>query len=247
MKTSPAPKPTMAILGKRDIELGPFAVGETQQEPGPWANWRLRTDEDGIAWLLFDKKDSSANTLSAASAHRAQRRAGQARTRTAARPCHPLRQDERLHRRRRHHAIRGRHRSVRRSKRADAAGTKCSIASTGCRCRPSRSIHGYCLGGGLEVALACDYRLAVDGASFGFPEILLGLHPGLGGTFRLTRLINPAHGHDHDADRQDRARARGEAPRPGRCGDAGAPCARRGALGGRRRMETGKTEASSAV
>ena len=53
-------------------------------------------------------------------------------------------------------------------------------------------IHGYCLGGGLEVALACDYRLAIDGASFGFPEVLLGLHPGLGGTFRLTRLINPA-------------------------------------------------------
>src|SRR5579872_6041962 len=52
-------------------------------------------------------------------------------------------------------------------------------------------IHGYCLGGGLEVALACDYRLAIDDASFGFPEVMLGLHPGLGGTVRLTRLINP--------------------------------------------------------
>ena len=39
-------------------------------------------------------------------------------------------------------------------------------------------IHGYCLGGGLEVALACDYRIAIDDASFGFPEVLLGLHPG---------------------------------------------------------------------
>jgi 3-hydroxyacyl-CoA dehydrogenase/enoyl-CoA hydratase/3-hydroxybutyryl-CoA epimerase len=64
MKTSPAPKPTLAILGKRDIELGPFAIDEAPQQPGPWENWRLRTDEDGIAWLLFDKKDSSANTLS---------------------------------------------------------------------------------------------------------------------------------------------------------------------------------------
>ena len=64
MKTSPAPKPTLAILGKRDLELGPFAIDEAPQEPGPWANWRLRTDEDGIAWLLFDKKDASANTLS---------------------------------------------------------------------------------------------------------------------------------------------------------------------------------------
>ena len=52
-------------------------------------------------------------------------------------------------------------------------------------------IHGYCLGGGLEVALACDRRIAIDDASFGFPEVLLGLHPGLGGTVRLTRLVNP--------------------------------------------------------
>ena len=64
MKTSPAPTPVLAIIGKRDLELGPFAIDEAPQEPGPWAHWRLRTDEDGIAWLLFDKKDSSANTLS---------------------------------------------------------------------------------------------------------------------------------------------------------------------------------------
>ncbi len=52
-------------------------------------------------------------------------------------------------------------------------------------------IHGYCLGGGLEIALACDSRIAVEDARFGFPEVMLGLHPGLGGTVRLPRLINP--------------------------------------------------------
>src|SRR5205814_10649894 len=52
-------------------------------------------------------------------------------------------------------------------------------------------IHGYCLGGGLELALACNYRIAVDDARLGFPEVMLGLHPGLGGTVRLPRLINP--------------------------------------------------------
>jgi 3-hydroxyacyl-CoA dehydrogenase/enoyl-CoA hydratase/3-hydroxybutyryl-CoA epimerase len=52
-------------------------------------------------------------------------------------------------------------------------------------------IHGFCLGGGLEVALACQMRIAIDGARFGFPEVMLGLHPGLGGTVRFTRLVNP--------------------------------------------------------
>src|ERR1700735_3467272 len=63
MKTSHPAKPSLAILGKRDLELGPFADGAP--EASPWANWRLRTDEDGIAWLLLDKKGASANTLSA--------------------------------------------------------------------------------------------------------------------------------------------------------------------------------------
>lgn len=52
-------------------------------------------------------------------------------------------------------------------------------------------IHGHCLGGGLELSLACKYRIAVEGATLGFPEVSLGLHPGLGGTFRLPALIAP--------------------------------------------------------
>src|SRR5204863_401401 len=52
-------------------------------------------------------------------------------------------------------------------------------------------IHGFCLGGGLEVALACQMRIAISDARFGFPEVMLGLHPGLGGTARFTELVNP--------------------------------------------------------
>src|SRR4029079_3272893 len=52
-------------------------------------------------------------------------------------------------------------------------------------------IHGFCLGGGLEVALACQMRIAIEDARFGFPEVMLGLHPGLGGTLRFTQLVNP--------------------------------------------------------
>ena len=54
------------------------------------------------------------------------------------------------------------------------------------------AIHGYALGGGLENALACHYRVAVPSAEVGLPEVLIGVIPGGGGTQRLPRLIGPA-------------------------------------------------------
>ncbi len=53
-------------------------------------------------------------------------------------------------------------------------------------------LHGNCLGLALELALACDLRLATEGTLLGLPETLLGIIPDVGGTTRLTRLVGPA-------------------------------------------------------
>ncbi|MFD6287491.1 enoyl-CoA hydratase/isomerase family protein [Streptomyces sp. NPDC060205] len=58
------------------------------------------------------------------------------------------------------------------------------------------AVTGYALGGGCELALCADYRIAADNAKLGQPEILLGLIPGAGGTQRLSRLIGPSRAKD---------------------------------------------------
>jgi enoyl-CoA hydratase/carnithine racemase len=54
------------------------------------------------------------------------------------------------------------------------------------------AIHGYCLGAGLEMALATDFRVADETAKLGFPEVALGIFASSGGTYRLVRLVGPA-------------------------------------------------------
>ena len=67
---------------------------------------------------------------------------------------------------------------------ADALGALASIPRA-----TIAAVNGYALGGGLELALACDFRVSAEDSRFGLPEVLLGVIPGGGGTQRLPRLI----------------------------------------------------------
>jgi enoyl-CoA hydratase/carnithine racemase len=77
------------------------------------------------------------------------------------------------------------------------AGLQSAISAVAQIPKPTvAAITGYALGGGLELALACDFRVAGDNAKVGQPEILLGIIPGAGGTQRLSRLVGPAKAKD---------------------------------------------------
>src|SRR5919199_257767 len=78
--------------------------------------------------------------------------------------------------------------------RASGDGSPRGIQKVGARLERCRkpivaAIHGFCLGGGLELAMACDLRVAAEDAQLGQPEIKRGLIPGGGGTQRLPRLV----------------------------------------------------------
>ncbi|QWG22469.1 enoyl-CoA hydratase/isomerase family protein [Bradyrhizobium sediminis] len=175
----------MNLLGDRLLELGPAPDASS-----PYRHFKLTRDADGIAWLLFDREGASANTLSAdlieelesvLAALESPRPAGLV-IRSAKKSGFIAGADV--------NEFRGA---------TDPWPVEVAIGRAhavidrleALKIPTVAVIHGFCLGGGLEVALACQSRIAIEGARFGFPEVMLGLHPGLGGTVRFTRLVNP--------------------------------------------------------
>jgi 3-hydroxyacyl-CoA dehydrogenase/enoyl-CoA hydratase/3-hydroxybutyryl-CoA epimerase len=171
----------LKFLDETKLELG--AAGNRD------GNWRTGRDADGILWLVLDKQDTGTNTISENVIRELGGHIG------AAEQDVPI-------------AL-----VIRSAKQSGFAagadiGSFDAMSDDGAAgllkqghsvldriealsCPTICVVHGAALGAGFELALACDYRIAVDGATFSFPEVQLGLHPGLGGTFRLPALIDP--------------------------------------------------------
>jgi len=175
----------MDVIGDRVLERGPKLDAAS-----PYRHFKLSHDDDGVAWLLFDRDGASANTLSAEVIEELDAILGSLENQ---RPTGLV-----IRSAKKSGFIAGadvnefRGASDPRLVEAAIGRAHAVIDRLEALKIPTVAvIHGFCLGGGLEVALACQSRIAIDGARFGFPEVMLGLHPGLGGTARLTQRVNP--------------------------------------------------------
>lgn len=177
--------PALAHLAPRQLETGPRS-----ELPSPLVHWRLTRDGDGVAWAVLDRKGASVNTLTqevlgefGLLLDQVENRLPTALVLRSAKPSGFLAG-----------ADIGQFRDV-----TDEAAIRAKIAEAHALVDRLEAltiptiavVHGHVMGGGLELALACRQRIAVEGARFGFPEVRIGLHPGLGGTARFTRQIDP--------------------------------------------------------
>ncbi len=155
--------------------------------------WHLNVDGDQVAWLEFDKPQSSANTLSHAAMDALNQRLTELESLKPRAVIVVSAKESGF--------IAGAdikeftaltdpkaaYELIRR-------GQKVLDRLEALPCPTVAAIHGFALGGGMELALACRYRIAAsDGkTSLGLPEIQLGIHPGFGGTIRTVQLIGSA-------------------------------------------------------
>ncbi len=177
--------PVLSYLEPRDLETGP-----RPQSADDFIHWTLTRDDDDIAWAVLDKQDSNANTLS----QPVMEEFSHLLDRIEQNPPRAL-------------VLRSAKNSgflagadineFQWAKDEAAVRTRISEAHAvvdrleALPCPTIAVMHGYAMGGGLEIGLACTHRIAVEGVRLGLPEVKVGLHPGLGGTARLTRQIDP--------------------------------------------------------
>ena len=153
-------------------------------------DWRLERDAEGIVWLTADRADSSANVLSSAVLTELDRHLERIRE------WHP--RGVVVLSAKKSGFIAGADIKEFTSLAGEASGYRLIHAGqqvldrlAALPCPTVAAVHGFALGGGLELALACRYRIAVgdERLSLGLPEVQLGIHPGFGGTVRSVQLI----------------------------------------------------------
>ena len=152
-------------------------------------HWRQERDSDGIVWWCIDKADASANVLSSEVLHELVSMLEQLE--------HDPPRGLVLHSGKRSGFVMGA--DINEFTSIESADQAYELIRLGqqvfdrlesLRCPTVAVINGFALGGGLELALACDYRLALHNKKriIGLPEVQLGLHPGFGGTVRAVRI-----------------------------------------------------------
>jgi 3-hydroxyacyl-CoA dehydrogenase/enoyl-CoA hydratase/3-hydroxybutyryl-CoA epimerase len=155
-----------------------------------YKNWYLETDADNIAWLSIDKVDSKANVLGREVVEELESLLDELETERprglviqSAKPSGFIAGADINE----FTVIEDRQQARELIRRGQGVINRIERL----RFPTVALIHGFCLGGGLELALACDYRIADDaaGTRLGLPEVRLGIHPGFGGAARLPQLI----------------------------------------------------------
>ena len=153
-------------------------------------NWRMETDTDGIVWLCIDKDDAGANVLS-----------GPVLTELANIIAPYENNPPRglvIHSGKSNGFIMGA--DINEFTQIESAEQAYELIRLGqqvldrleaLRCPSVAAINGFALGGGLELAMACDYRLVLQNKKpiLGLPEVQLGIHPGFGGTVRAVQIM----------------------------------------------------------
>ncbi len=159
---------------------------------GPQRHWRRSSDEGGIVWLALDQRGSGTNVLSGEVLRELSEiletlhsdpptgvvfASAKAKGFIAGADVKGFTR------------IRGREDALGIIRRGQAIMDRIEALP----CPSVALINGFCLGGGLELALACDYRVAEEGPGtrLGLPEVRIGIHPGFGGSVRSIRLLGP--------------------------------------------------------
>jgi 3-hydroxyacyl-CoA dehydrogenase / enoyl-CoA hydratase / 3-hydroxybutyryl-CoA epimerase len=159
-----------------------------------YKNWRLETDKNNILWLYFDKQNASVNTVDRAVMEEFSAILDELANDTSHKGVI-------ITSGKKNGFIAGadisqftQFKDIEEATNVLRLGQQIFDKLENLKMPSVAMIDGFCLGGGMELALACHYRVAEESSRLGLPEVKLGIHPGWGGTQRLPELIGGIEG-----------------------------------------------------